>query len=95
MIDYSAIEKKWQKAWQDAHVFEPEPSDKQPLLVTVAIPYVNAPAHIGHFRTYSTGDTYARYMRMKGFNVRTRSASMPPVRRCSLSQKELRTRTRT
>lgn len=69
MIDYSAIEKKWQKAWEEAKIFEPEPSEKRGILITAALPYVNAPAHIGHFRTYSTADTYARYMRMKGLNA--------------------------
>ncbi len=69
MIDYKDIETKWQKAWEDAKVFQPEPNDKEGLLVTAAIPYVNSPPHIGHLRTYGTADTYARYMRMRGRNV--------------------------
>ena len=69
MMNYSDIEAKWQKAWADAKIFEVEPSDKKSLLVTAAIPYVNTPPHIGHIRTYGTADTYARYMRMRGFNV--------------------------
>ena len=69
MIDYKAIEEKWQKAWSDAKVFEAEPDDRPGLLVTAAFPYVNAPQHIGHLRTYGTTDMYARYKRMRGFNV--------------------------
>ncbi len=69
MIDYAAIEKKWQKAWADARVFEPDPSDKEGFLITFALPYVNSPMHAGHMKTYSLTDSYARYMRMKGFNV--------------------------
>ncbi len=69
MLDYKEMEEKWQKAWSQAKVFEPEPNDKKPLLVTAAFPYVNSPQHIGHVRTYGTADTYARYMRMRGFNV--------------------------
>ena len=69
MIDYNAIERKWQKAWADAKVFEPEPSDKKPILITAPFPYVNSPQHIGHLRTYATTDTYARYMRMRDFSV--------------------------
>jgi leucyl-tRNA synthetase len=69
MIDYKDIEQKWQKAWNDAKIFEVEPNDKKPLMVTAAFPYVNSPPHIGHARTYGTADAYARYKRMRGFNV--------------------------
>ncbi|MFH1094601.1 MAG: leucine--tRNA ligase, partial [Candidatus Micrarchaeota archaeon] len=37
--------------------------------LTAAFPYPNSPQHIGHARTYTTTDIYARYMRMKGKNV--------------------------
>ncbi|MCL5429917.1 MAG: leucine--tRNA ligase [Candidatus Marsarchaeota archaeon] len=69
MINYKELEEKWQKAWDEAKIFEPEISDRKSLLVTAAIPYVNNPPHMGHFRTYGTPDTYARYMRMRGYNV--------------------------
>ena len=69
MIDYNQIEKKWQAEWEKAKVFEAEPSDKKSILITAAFPYVNSPQHIGHLRTYATADAYARYMRMKGYNV--------------------------
>ncbi|HIH50140.1 MAG: leucine--tRNA ligase [Candidatus Micrarchaeaceae archaeon] len=69
MIDYRSIEQKWQKAWDDAKVFDPEPDEREPFMITAAFPYVNAPQHIGHIRTYGTTDTYARYKRMQGFNV--------------------------
>ncbi|MEM3841340.1 MAG: leucine--tRNA ligase [Candidatus Micrarchaeaceae archaeon] len=69
MINYGAIESKWQKRWAEAGIYEPEPSDKKPLLVTAAWPYVNMPLHMGHLKTYSVADMYARYMRLRGFNV--------------------------
>jgi len=70
MIDYKAIEEKWQKAWADARIFEPEINDKkEPYLVFAAFPYVNSPQHIGHLRTYGTADVNARYKRMRGYNV--------------------------
>ena len=68
-LDYKAIEAKWQKAWADAKVFEVRAGRQRSLLVTAAFPYVNAPQHIGHLRTYGTADAYARYKRMRGFNV--------------------------
>lgn len=69
MIDHREIEKKWQAAWEAAKVYEMEPDERKPLLVTAAFPYVNTPLHIGHLRTYCTADLYARYMRMNGMNV--------------------------
>ncbi|MCL5112236.1 MAG: leucine--tRNA ligase [Candidatus Marsarchaeota archaeon] len=69
MLDYKAMEKKWRKKWEEAKIFEAEPSEGDGMLVTGAWPYVNAPQHIGHLRTYGTADVYARYMRMRGHNV--------------------------
>ncbi len=69
LINYKEIELKWQKAWEEAKVFEAEPNEKESIMITSAIPYVNSPPHMGHLRTYGTPDTFARYMRMRGFNV--------------------------
>ena len=69
MIDYGAIEKKWQKRWDEAKAYEPEPNERKPLLVTAAWPYVNMPLHIGHLKTYAITDMYARYMRLSGYNT--------------------------
>ncbi len=69
LLNYKEIEEKWQKAWSEARVFESEITDKKSFLVTAAIPYVNSPPHIGHMRTFGTADTYARYLRMRGYNV--------------------------
>ncbi len=69
MIDYTAIEKKWQEEWANAKVFEAEPNDKPGYMVTAAFPYANTPQHIGHIRSYGTADMLARYKRMRGYNV--------------------------
>jgi len=64
------IEEKWQKAWEEARIFEADPSsDKPKYFITVAYPYPNSPQHIGHGRTYTLTDVHARYMRMRGYNV--------------------------
>ncbi len=68
-IDYGEMEGRWQRAWNDAHVYESDPGEKPSALVTAAFPYVNEPQHIGHLRTYATADLYARYKRLRGFNV--------------------------
>ncbi|MEM2465823.1 MAG: leucine--tRNA ligase [Candidatus Bathyarchaeia archaeon] len=64
------IEEKWQKRWEEAKIFEANPDPKKPkFYITVAYPYPNSPQHIGHARTYTLADVYARYMRMRGYNV--------------------------
>lgn len=68
-MDYLELDKKWQQKWNEAHIFESEPSDKEQYMVTVAFPYVNGPQHIGHMRTFGTADVLARYKRMNNFNV--------------------------
>ncbi|MEM3612580.1 MAG: leucine--tRNA ligase [Candidatus Bathyarchaeia archaeon] len=64
------IEEKWQRRWEEAKIFEANPDPKKPkFYITVAYPYPNSPQHIGHARTYTLADVYARYMRMRGYNV--------------------------
>ena len=64
------IAEKWQNEWEKAKVFEANPDPKrEKRMITVAFPYTNSPLHIGHGRTYITADIYARYLRMKGYNV--------------------------
>ncbi|MEM4504623.1 MAG: leucine--tRNA ligase [Candidatus Bathyarchaeia archaeon] len=64
------IEDKWQRKWAEARIFETNPDPSRPkFFITVAYPYPNSPQHIGHARTYTLADVYARYMRMRGYNV--------------------------
>ena len=63
------IEKKWQKKWADAKLFESNPDEREKLFITVAFPYPSGAMHIGHGRTYTVPDVYARFKRMQGFNV--------------------------
>jgi leucyl-tRNA synthetase len=64
------IEKKWQRNWEKAGIFETDPDPKKPkCFITVAYPYPNSPQHIGHGRTYTLADVHARYKRMRGYNV--------------------------
>ncbi len=64
------IAAKWQEKWSSARVFEPRVDPGRPkFFVTAAFPYPNSPPHIGHGRTYTIADAYARFKRMQGFNV--------------------------
>ncbi len=59
----------WQNKWKKSNLFDSAPSSKPKFYLTAAFPYPNSPQHIGHARTYTTTDIYARYKRMRGFNV--------------------------
>ncbi len=63
------IEEKWQRRWQEANIFHSDPNNKKKIFVTVAYPYPSGAMHIGHGRTYTVPDVYARFKRMQGFNV--------------------------
>lgn len=69
-MDTASIESKWRKRWAEEKSFESEPVEgKEKKFVTAAFPYPNSPLHIGHGRTYTTADIYARYLRLCGYNV--------------------------
>ncbi len=68
-MDFVQLATKWQKKWEDAKLFEAEPDDRDKFYLTAAFPYPNSPQHIGHARTYTITDVYARFMRMTGKNV--------------------------
>ncbi|MEM2680525.1 MAG: leucine--tRNA ligase [Candidatus Bathyarchaeia archaeon] len=70
LINWREIEEKWRKEWELNNVFNADPNYEKPkFFITVAYPYPNSPQHIGHGRTYTLTDVYARFLRMKGYNV--------------------------
>ena len=70
-VDFTAIEKKWQKKWEDAKVFEVnEDKKKKKYYALEMYPYPSASGlHIGHTFNYTICDIYSRFKRMSGFNV--------------------------
>ncbi|MGC9517308.1 MAG: leucine--tRNA ligase [Methanomicrobiales archaeon] len=62
-------ERKWQKKWNENKLFEADPNNQEKLFITVAYPYPSGAMHIGHGRTYTVPDVYARFKRMQGYNV--------------------------
>lgn len=63
------LEQKWQKKWQESKMFQSDPDHRQKIFLTVAYPYPSGAMHIGHGRTYTVPDVYARFKRMQGYNV--------------------------
>ncbi|MDZ7850121.1 MAG: leucine--tRNA ligase [Halodesulfurarchaeum sp.] len=63
------IERKWQERWAEDGRYEVDPDDEEATFVTVPYPYPSGGMHIGHARTYTVPDVYARYRRLQGDNV--------------------------
>jgi leucyl-tRNA synthetase len=69
-IDFNAIEKKWQAAWEKEKIFEVNfDKSKQKYFINFPYPYINAYLHLGHAFSSVRVDVMARYKRMNGFNV--------------------------
>ena len=73
MVEYNpnAIEKKWQKKWDEEKTFKSEiDSNKKKFYPLVEFPYPSGQGlHVGHPRPYTALDVVARKRRLEGENV--------------------------
>ncbi len=69
--DFSAIESKWQKVWDDEKTFKTSTDYSLPKFYgLIEFPYPSgAGLHVGHPRSYTAMDIISRQKRLEGFNV--------------------------
>jgi leucyl-tRNA synthetase len=66
--DPQQLELRRQAAWRERNVFRtPAPAEDQPhLYIKPSAPFTSGNIHMGHVRSYSIGDAYARFRRARG-----------------------------
>ena len=68
--DAKAVERKWQKAWADAKVFEVGADPSRPKWYTnVPYPYMSGYQHLGFGLSFLRAEFQSRFRRMLGYNV--------------------------
>ena len=70
-MDIKAIEKKWQQKWEKdkLYCFDKKNIDKKYYCLEMFSYPSAAKLHVGHWYNYGPSDTFARYKKMKGFEV--------------------------
>ena len=69
--NFKAIEERWQQYWREQDVYRvTEDTTRPPYYVLDMFPYPSgAGLHVGHPLGYIASDIFARYKRLRGFNV--------------------------
>lgn len=68
---FKDVEAKWQKIWDEKQVYKTDlTKTDNKLYCLVMLPYPSAAKmHIGHWYNYGPTDSWARFKKLKGFNV--------------------------
>ncbi len=67
--DIFKIEEKWQRFWEEKHVYQSDPDARDKYFATYPYSYMNGLPHIGHAFTSLRAEFTARYKRMRGYNA--------------------------
>ncbi len=69
--DFTAVEKKWQKIWEETNAFAAKEDYSLPkFYALVEFPYPSGQGlHVGHPRSYTALDIVSRKKRLAGYNV--------------------------
>jgi leucyl-tRNA synthetase len=71
VYDPARVEREWQARWiqMDAHQTRARTKGTDDAYVFVTPPFTSGDAHLGHVRSYTLGDAYARFRRAQGAAV--------------------------
>jgi len=70
-MDLLQVEKKWQSKWEQSKLYSFDKSrvDKKKYVLEMFSYPSGARLHLGHWYNYGLTDSYARYMRMNGYEI--------------------------
>jgi len=68
---FTKVEKKWQKKWDDNKTYKTDLNNLEKALYTLVmfIYPSGSKLHIGHWYNYAPTDSWARYKKLRGYNV--------------------------
>jgi len=67
--DFAEVEERWRKTWRDEDNYFDKNSKKPQFVIDTPPPYPTGNFHIGNALNWCYIDFFARYKRMRGFNV--------------------------
>ncbi len=67
--NFSEIEAKWQKYWDETKIFQTKEEALKKFYLLVMFAYPSGDIHMGHFRNYSVADVYGRKKMMEGYDL--------------------------
>ena len=91
--DFAAIEKKWQKRWEETKPYAAVTGDARPKFYgLIEFPYPSGQGlHVGHPRPFTAMDVITRKKRMEGYNVLFPVLTLSACRRRTMPSKTIST----